>query len=84
MFVYVCIYIVRAYVDIIAIRGRGGDRKDRGRADDEDAVMEMDIDPSTGNYNILAIIYNIILARCYVVVRYTRCMSSFITVFSRY
>ncbi len=47
-------------MDIIAIRGRGGDRKDRGRADDEDAAMEMDIDPGTGNYNIHVLtIYNI-------------------------
>ena len=40
-----------AYVDVTPIRGRGGDRKDRGRADDEDTVMEMDIDPSTGTCN---------------------------------
>ena len=35
-------------MDVTPIRGRGGDRKDRGRADDEDTVMEIDIDPSTG------------------------------------
>lgn len=38
-------------MDVIPIRGRGG--KDRGRADDEDAVMEMDIDPSTGNWYLI-------------------------------
>ena len=33
---------------VLPVRGRGGDRKERGKADAEDMVMEMDIDPSTG------------------------------------
>lgn len=42
---YVCVI---AYVDVVPFRGRGGDRK---RADDEDAVMDMDIDPGMGNWS---------------------------------
>ena len=52
MLVLVCVCII-TYMDVTPIRGRGGDRKDRGRADDEDAVMEMDIDPSTGNWHLI-------------------------------
>ena len=56
---YVCVIVLHAYVDNIAVRGRGGDRKERGRAADEDAVMEMDTDPSTGTgHASISIIYN--------------------------
>ena len=44
-------------MDVAPIRGRGGDRKDRDRADDEDTVMEMDIDPSTGTCNWYLVLY---------------------------
>ena len=39
-------------MDMLPVRGRGGDRKERGKADDEDAVMEMDIDPGTGTGHV--------------------------------
>lgn len=51
MYTCMCVCVALTYIIltcVVLVRGRGGDRKVKDRADGEDMVMEMDIDPSTG------------------------------------